>query len=184
MKISSETSVKFFCNTWNASHRHLFKKPPYLEMYQIGLDCPLRMVFIWILVLYPSFRTLPMSALFLLVVLSLTDGLLVLNESFSLKIRSYLEGWGPWKYGVSYPFTLTTIISIYFTKCVNCLLSVNYILYKSVSYSWYNMNWVLEFLEMTRLIQTTGSSAVLLTTIETFHHIKMILCLNLTSHRV
>ena len=119
-----------------------------------------------LLALEPPFCALPMGAWFPLVPGYLTDGISVLLVTLSLITRSSSEDCGPLTYGDSVPLTLPTICSLALLKRVNCSLSVNHSSSNSGSYYWSNMAWIFEFLDVTNLIHTSGSTAVLLITVE------------------
>ena len=72
--------------------------------------------------------------------------------------------------------TLPTICSLDFLKRVNCSLAVNHSSSNPGSYSWSNMTWIIEFLDMTSLIQNYRSAAVLLTTVQKMSSNKACCC--------
>ena len=71
----------------------------------------------------------------------------------------------PWTYGKFSPLTLPTIRYLALLKHVKCPLSINHSSSNSVSSYWSSMTYILEFLDTASLIQTSGSEAVLLTTV-------------------
>ena len=105
------------------------------------------------------------GALFLLVVYLLNDSLSVLCGSLYLMIMHSSEYWVPWIYGEYSHLTLPTIFSLYFLKCVNQSSAVGHPLSNYLSFTWSNITFILNFLDVTSLIHTSGSRGVILTTV-------------------
>ena len=92
----------------------------------------------------------------------LTGGLSVLIVTLSLTTIFSSEDWGPWTDGDSALLTFPTIRSLAFLKFVNRSLEVDHLSSKYGLSSWYNMTYILEFLDLAILIQTYGSVDVIL----------------------
>ena len=97
---------------------------------------------------------------------SLTDGISFLILTLYLKTNYSLEDWGTLIDSDSAPFALLTIFSLTLLKRVNRPLSVNYSSSNSKSSYWSNTIWICELLDVTSLIQNSGSADVLLATVE------------------
>ena len=120
----------------------------------------------WLLELEPSFCSWPMGAWLPSVPCYLTDSLSVLLGTLPHKTIYSSEDWGPWTDDDSSNLTLPTIFSLALLKHVHRLLAVNHSSSNTGLSSWSNMTCILEFLDVTILIQTSGSTAVLFTTVD------------------
>ena len=120
----------------------------------------------WLLALEPSLCAWTMGTWFPSVPGYLTDGLSVLRWTLYLTTRSSPGEWVSWTYGNSDPLILPTTFPLDFLKCVNCSSSVNHSSSNYWSSYWSNMTWIFEFLNVTIIIQTSGSVTVLPTTVE------------------
>ena len=119
----------------------------------------------WLLALEPPFCAWSMGSWSPLMPGSLTDGISVLLGTLSLTTRSSSEDLGPWTDDDPDHLTLSTIYYLSLLKCVNRSLTVNHSSSNSGSSYWSDMTWILEFLDVTSLIQNYGYAAVLITTV-------------------
>ena len=120
----------------------------------------------WLLVLEQSFYAWPMGSWFPSVPGSLTGGLSVLIGTLSLTTRYSSEYLGPLTDFDSDPLNLHKIFFLAFLKCVNCSSAFNHSSYNYGSSYLSNITCILEFLDVTSLIQTSGYVAVLITTVD------------------
>ena len=119
-----------------------------------------------LLSLEPLFCDWPISAWIPSLPCSMTDSLSVLIGTLYLTTRYSSEDWVPWTYCDSAHFNLPTICSLDLLKFVNRSLEVNHPSSNSESSSWSNMTFILQFLDVNRLIHTSGYAAVILNTVE------------------